>query len=222
MALALVASTQGARRDVLRQRKPWPQALRRLRATPASALETAVSTPAEAAPIDEFSNCHGGILNKLDALDGLPALLAPAALARRIATDSLEFFDHVVYAHHREEEQDLFPAVRDSAVPGAEREQVLAMVDQLTREHRQIEAAWERLKPQLRNVAKGADTTLDGEALGALVQHYREHARFEEQQFLPLSKRVLGRNGDHMAALGVALHIGRAMPGVLGRYGHRI
>ena len=59
-------------------------------------------------------------------------------------------------------------------------------------------------------------------ALAALVTHYREHAEFEEQNFLPLSKTILGRNGDHMAALGVSLHIGRAMPGVLGRYGHRI
>ncbi len=173
-------------------------------------------------PLDEFSHCHGGILTKLDALDSLPALLAPAALARRIAIDSLDFFDHVVYAHHQEEERDLFPAVLASAKPGDEHEQVSAMVDQLTREHRQIESAWEKLKPHVKAIAKGHDTALDNAALAALVTHYREHAQFEERQFLPLSKTVLGRNGDHMAALGLSMHIGRAMPGVLGRYGHRI
>ena len=54
------------------------------------------------------------------------------------------------------------------------------------------------------------------------MAHYKAHARFEEQQFLPLSKTILGRNGDHMAALGVSLHMRRALPGVMERYGHRI
>lgn len=178
--------------------------------------------PVSEQPLDEFSNCHGGILAKLDALDRLPALLAPAAEARRIAEDSLGFFTEVVYEHHAEEERELFPAVLASAERGAEREQVQALVDRLVREHRDVEAAWERLKPHLKQVAKGHDTSLDGEALGALVAHYRGHARFEETQFLPLAQRILARNGDHMAALGVSLHLRRAMPGVMQRFGHRI
>ena len=173
-------------------------------------------------PLDEFSNCHGGILHKLDELDTLPALLAPAAEARRIAAESLAFFDSVVYEHHAEEERELFPAVLSSAKAGAERDTVKVMVDQLTREHRNVESAWERLKPHLKAIAKGHDTTLDTEALTALVAHYKGHARFEEQSFLPLSKTILGRNGDHLAALGVSMHMRRAMPGLMERFGHRI
>ena len=109
-----------------------------------------------------------------------------------------------------------------SAGDGAEREQVQGLVDRLTQEHRDIEATWERLKPHLKAIAKGQDSTLDTEALAALVAHYKAHARFEEQQFLPLSKTILGRNGDHMAALGVSLHMRRALPGVMERFGHRI
>ena len=48
------------------------------------------------------------------------------------------------------------------------------------------------------------------------------HARYEEAQFLPLSKTILGRNGDHMAALGVSMHMRRVLPGVMERFGHRI
>ena len=184
-----------------------------MRATPAPIAEQ---------PLDEFSNCHGGILGKLDALDRLPALLAPAAEARRIADDSLEFFTTVVYEHHAEEERELFPAVLASAVKGTEREQVQVMVDRLTREHRDIELAWEKLKPHLKAIAKGHEAALDTDALAALVAHYKAHARYEEQQFLPLSKTILGRNGDHMAALGVSLHMRRALPGVMERFGHRI
>lgn len=182
------------------------------------------ATPAPIAeqPLDEFSNCHGGILDKLDTLDRLPALLAPAAEARRIAADSLAFFTSAVYEHHAEEERELFPAVLASAGEGTEREQVQGLVDRLTQEHRAIEATWERLKPHLKAIAKGQDSTLDTEALAALVAHYKAHARFEEQQFLPLSKTILGRNGDHMAALGVSLHMRRALPGMMERYGYRI
>lgn len=182
------------------------------------------ATPAPIAeqPIDEFSNCHGGILGKLDALGRLPALLEPAAEARRIATESLDFFTSVVYEHHAEEERELFPAVLGSAAKGAERDLVQRMVDQLTREHRDIETAWERLKPHLKAISKGHDAEFDSSALTALVAHYKAHAAFEEREFLPLSKTILGRNGDHLAALGVSLHMRRALPGVMERFGHRI
>ena len=183
---------------------------------------TPPAEPVADQPLDEFANCHGGILQHLDDLARLPALLEPAAQARRIATDALGFFDSVVYEHHREEEKELFPAVLGSATPGEERSRVKGLVDRLVQEHRDVEAAWERLKPHLKQVAKGQDTALDHNALAVMVESYRGHARFEEQQFLPLSKTILGRNGDHMAALGVSLHVRRALPGVMNRFGHRI
>lgn len=172
-------------------------------------------------PLDEFSTCHEGILQRLDDLDRLPALLEPAAQARRIAQEAVAFFGSVVYEHHAEEEKDLFPAVLSSANDD-ERAQVRAIVDRLTREHRDVEAAWERLRPHLQAIAKGQDTALDTEALQALVAHYKGHARYEEVQFLPLSQRILGRNGDHLAALGISMHLRRSMPGVMERFGHRI
>ena len=46
----------------------------------------------------------------------------------------------------------------------------------------------------------------------ALTTRYREHARFEETDFLPLSQTILGRNANHMAALGMSLHMRHAKP----------
>lgn len=172
-------------------------------------------------PLDEFANCHGGILQRLDDLDRLPALLEPARRARHIAQDAVAFFGNVIHEHHADEEKDLFPAVLASA-NDEERPRVQAMVDRLTREHRDVESAWDRLRPHLQAIAQGHDTALDTEALLALVAHYRGHARYEESQFLPLSQTILGRNGDHMAALGLSMHVRRALPGVLQRFGHRI
>ncbi len=163
-------------------------------------------------PLEQFSNCHEGILRHLHGLGELPALLAPAQQARTIAHDVVHFFRHAAFEHHVEEEQELFPAVLKSAQPGAEKERVQQLVDQLTREHRAIETQWTHLEPGLKKLAKGQPADVDGNAIAQLVAQYQAHARFEETEFLPLSHQILGRNGNHMAALGLSLHIRHLKP----------
>lgn len=169
-------------------------------------------------PLENFSDCHVGILAHLDDLAALPALLDPAARARRIAADTLEHFRTAVYEHHSEEEAELFPAVASSATAGDERRRVQSMIERLTREHREIESAWAHLEPGLKDVARGRDATLDSGAVAALVTTYRAHAAYEEKEFLPLSQTILGRDGNHLAALGLSLHLRHAVPELLGRY----
>ena len=117
-----------------------------------------------------------------------------------------------MYEHHAEEERELFPAVLASAAKGVERDKVQAIVDELTAEHRQVEAAWSKLEPKLKAVAKGHEAEVDGAEITALVQTYQAHARYEEEVFLPLSQTILGRNSNHLAALGMSMHMRHAMP----------
>lgn len=159
------------------------------------------------APLNNFSDCHAGILRRLHALDELPALLAPAARARQIAEQSVEFFREAIFEHHLEEERELFPAVLASAQPGEENERVQTMVRRLTNEHRMLEGMWKRLEGGLKKVAKGQSVELDTDDLQKLVADYRAHASYEESEFLPLSEQILGRNSNHMAALGLSLHM---------------
>ena len=166
-------------------------------------------------PLNNFSHCHAGILRHLDTFGELPALLAPAQRARAVAEDIVTFFRAAAFEHHEEEEQELFTAVLADARPGEERERVQAMIALLTREHRDIEAQWNLLEPQLKKLAKGQPAEVDGEAVSRLVEQYKAHARFEELEFLPLSEQILGRNGNHMAALGLSLHM-RHQPVILG------
>lgn len=168
--------------------------------------------PRADAPIANFSQCHVGIIEHLNALGELPALIAPAARARAIAAQTLVFFEEVIAEHHAEEERELFPAVLDSAKRGEERDRVETIVARLAAEHRQIEATWSGLKRELKQVAMGRDAELDSAAIETLVSGYRAHARFEEEVFLPLSQTILGRDANHMAALGLSLHIRRARP----------
>jgi hemerythrin-like domain-containing protein len=164
------------------------------------------------APISNFSDCHVGIVKRLKALDELPALLEPAARARQIAEDSLEFFREAIFEHHLEEERELFPAVIASAQPGEELAKVKAMAKRLTDEHRAIEALWKQLEKGLKPVAKGHSTNLDVSELHRLVTEYQAHASFEETEFLPLAEQILSRNSNHMAALGMSLHMRHVKP----------
>ncbi len=168
-------------------------------------------------PLDEFKDCHVGIVTHLHSLGELPALLDPAARARRIAADTITFFRRAVYEHHAEEEHELFPAVLNSAQAGAERARVQALADRLTSEHRLIEAIWKNIEPELKDVARGRDTRLNARDVEYLVKTYLEHARFEEAEYLPLSQTILGRNANHMAALGLSLHMRHVMPSVLAK-----
>ncbi|MFM7025526.1 MAG: hemerythrin domain-containing protein [Limnohabitans sp.] len=166
-----------------------------------------MSTTDTDAPIGHFSHCHVGILAQLSRMNELPALLGPAALARKTAEQSIAFFGKGMYVHHKEEEQELFPAVRSSAHAGPERLRVDGLIEELTAGHRELEALWESLSPALQKVAKGQDSHLDETALNRLVQQYRAHALLEENEFLPLAETILGRNSNHMAALGLSLHM---------------
>lgn len=174
----------------------------------------APSTPASSddAPLTNFTDCHVGILRRLDALDELPALLEPAARARQIAEQSLEFFREAIFEHHLEEERELFPAVLASATPGEELQRARAMTERLTQEHCMIEALWKSLEGGLKRVARGQSTDLDSADLQRLVSEYTRHAHFEETEFLPLAENILGRNSNHMAALGLSLHMRHVRP----------
>lgn len=158
-------------------------------------------------PLVNFSNCHVGIVSQLERLEELPALLAPADLARRTAQRALEFFPKAVYEHHAEEEKELFPAVLASATEGVEHMRVETLVNHLVLQHRRLEHLWESLVSDLKKIAKGQGHQLNTTALKDLVSTYQAHATMEEEEFLPLSEEILGRNSNHMAALGLSLHL---------------
>lgn len=166
-------------------------------------------------PLAGFSRCHLGILSQLQVLEELPALQAAAAQARTIATHTLALFRDAVYEHHADEERELFPAVLRSAGRGEESDFVQAMVQRLTAEHRHIETLWKKLEPAVRAIAKSHSGELDLHTVEELVRAYTAHARFEEDHFLPLAERILVRNGNHMEALDLSLHL-RHMPQPVG------
>lgn len=165
-------------------------------------------------PISNFSHCHEGILAHLQTMGELPAMATAAERAREQAEQLRQFFRNVIYNHHEEEERVLFEAVLASAEAGAEFDRVTAITVQLTREHRQVEAMYQALEPELKKMARGQSCRIDPAAIDKLVGIYRAHAEFEETEFLPLSETILSRNSNHMAALGLSLHVRHVTVGV--------
>lgn len=161
-------------------------------------------------PLNEFSLCHAGIVAQLSAVAALAMPPAADVQSRSIASALLALFRGTVPDHHADEEQELFPAVVRAASAGDERLRLQAMVDRLTTEHRVVEALWEELEPAASATARGRPGSMDHSVAADLVQRYLDHAAFEEQTFLPLAKAILGRSGERMAGLGLALHLRRA------------
>ena len=170
------------------------------------------SDPASDNAVGQFSHAHVGILMQLDRLSTLPALLAPARMAQDTAQRVVDFFREAVFEHHKDEEEALFPALLESAHAGEERQRVNTLVDALTAEHREIEGLWRQLEPELKHVAQGRSYHINAPVLEDLVSRYQAHAQVEETQLLPLADTILGRHGNHMAALGLSLHMRHQPP----------
>lgn len=153
-----------------------------------------------------FSECHHDFVARLHSALYLPELVVAAAKARAMAHDLLKLFSEGLATHHAEEEQELFPAVLRAAQPGDELDRARGMVAQLVREHRDMDARWKQLRPAVEAVASGESPSLDEAQIQDMVQHFFAHAHFEEEQFLPLAQKILGRHGEAMAALGRSLH----------------
>lgn len=104
---------------------------------------------------------------------------------------------------------------------GDEHDQLRAIVERLTRELRQVEAAWSALEHGLKAALKGAAAEPGAAAAAAPVETCKAHAHYDEETFLPLSQLTLGRDSRHMAALGTSLHLRRAVPELLDKRGFR-
>ena len=127
-------------------------------------------------PLLNFSGCHDGILKHLRELADLPKLIEsgkdPKAV-KQTAKYLEDFYHKVILQHHKEEEEELFTAVSTALHPDpillAEAKE---QIEPLTTEHRQVEAMWRDLEPDLKLLAKGKEIHLDKDKVANLVEIY--------------------------------------------------
>ncbi|GLR14950.1 hypothetical protein GCM10007907_37400 [Chitinimonas prasina] len=118
--------------------------------------------------------------------------------AASAASNILRYFDVAAPLHHADEEEDLFPALRQLDDAGLN-----TAMAKLEAEHDELAALWRAVRPWLETVAQQGLPVRPVE-LDAFAQRYPAHAQREEDEIYPaahqLSAQVLAQMGERMRA----------------------
>lgn len=162
-------------------------------------------------PVDVLKHCHGRIRKQLSTMQKLLVHLPAAGLtaqAQQAASAVLRYFDNAAPHHHADEEQDLLPMLRATAA-GDDLAVLNQVAAQILDEHRQMEAAWLSLAPQLRKIAAGEAAELSVEHVQGFVEMYAAHMEKEESFITPMAQRLF--NQEQMLQLGNAMRVRRGI-----------
>lgn len=158
-------------------------------------------------PVEMLSACHERIEDQCETLERLVKHLASNGAdkaAREAAQAILRYFDTAGDNHHLDEEEDLFPALREHAKLRLLEVEVL--VAALLMEHGRLRQAWrEQLRPELTALAEGTSVSIDAAQGKRFIKLYRDHVEREDRELLPLARDILGAGelqslGKKMAA----------------------
>jgi hemerythrin-like domain-containing protein len=162
-------------------------------------------------PLGLLSDCHRRIEHFLRVLVVVDAELAggPLAPAHRSALEaSLKYFAIAAPKHTADEEESLFPRLRDSSDAAALT--AMTLVDRLEHDHDEADehhAAVDALVKRwlTEDGLQPSDATDLHERLAQLQALYQRHIAVEDQQLFPAASRVLDRGqlrqiGREMAA----------------------
>ncbi len=93
--------------------------------------------------------------------------------------------------HHRDEEEGLFPLLRERATDD---ESLSGMLLQLSREHSIDESSADELVDLLQSLSKGSraeNPNMFGYMLRGFFESYRRHIQWENKVILPMARRLL-------------------------------
>lgn len=152
-------------------------------------------------PLEMLLACHGRVRDFCRQLDALPAHLSAHGLddaARNSIAGIVRYFDIAGPAHHQDEEDELFPIVRDS-LP-----HTLPRLERLRDEHLYLQQTWLQIRANLLALTDAQPQLLDTLSISAFTTLYREHAQVEEEWLFPtvaglFSQAQLRTAGQRMA-----------------------
>ncbi len=162
-------------------------------------------------PIELMMDCHRRIEHFLDVLLRITNLYAAVPLdeqGRTALLTALDYFKQAAPRHTADEEQSLFPRMRQTGDPALL--EAMARMDGLEADHRRAELAHGRLDDLGRRWLKYGQldkplVTKFRSILHELNSVYREHIAMEDQQVFTLASKVLDKDalaevGDEMKA----------------------
>lgn len=177
-------------------------------------------TPGFDDPLGVLRACHRRIAERLDLLERLPEYLethGPDTAAQSAAQRVLNYFERAAGHHHADEEEDLFPILREARGRPGWDDRLMAVLEELEVEHQRLAWRWARVQPSLVAIARGKR----GPALRpeALIQAYHAHMKVEDEVILPLADLLL--NPPELQRMGAAMQKRRGLsdPGISGDAG---
>jgi hemerythrin-like domain-containing protein len=158
-------------------------------------------------PLEMLAACHDKIEAQLCTLEKLVEHLAAKgadAAARSAASQVMRYFDTAGVAHHRDEDEDVFPLLRRLAAEH-DRPEVSAVINGLGQDHATMDEQWSRLRERLDAIVAGRDARLDAEDVAHFAWLYRRHMEMESALVLPFARETVGETqravlGSRMAA----------------------
>jgi len=142
-------------------------------------------------PLDRLSAWHRLGERQFDVMRWLAGDGAgPPLVVRNTAQGVLRYFDLTVTVHHRDEEDDLHPALLES-MAGSDPMCLRELAEAATLAHRAIESHWRALRPAFVALARGEPASLDLAAVDALVASCRASFEHEDRELLPTAHRLL-------------------------------
>jgi hemerythrin-like domain-containing protein len=147
-------------------------------------------------PIGLLSDCHRRIEMFLDSLEAAGRLLdnPPTDETKRVLASALRYFREAAPKHTADEEESLFPRLRD--VHGPDVQLALQELAQLENEHqlaKHLHAEIEQLGQQY--LSEGPLSSTEARDFASVVTRlramYRQHITVEEKLVFPIAARVL-------------------------------
>jgi hemerythrin-like domain-containing protein len=153
-------------------------------------IELQKAPPVKEGPIEHLFACHRRIEDRLSILERAGAHLESApGEALTAITNSLRFMDTSGVLHTVDEEQSVFPRLR-----GHLTQEELAYLDELESQHREADRVYESLKGVVAALTQSRTPELIQQyrdLVQRLAHAYRDHIASEDENLLPIGRRVL-------------------------------
>lgn len=166
-------------------------------------------------PLDVIAHDHDVQVGICDALE-LIADGLPEDVDRRLCGQVVSFLRYDLPVHHLDEEEGLFPLLRQSAITGEDLA-VAGILGQLVTEHGKDESAAEELVDHLDALGRGerpAYPDLLGYMLRGFFEGYRRHVLWENSFIIPAARRLLSEDSLLELSVKMARHRGQAVSGL--------
>ncbi|MEN3362997.1 MAG: pyridoxamine 5-phosphate oxidase [Burkholderiales bacterium] len=160
-------------------------------------------------PIAVLKHCHDRIRKQLRTLQRLMDHLEQAGAdvdAKQAATAVMRYFNNGAVNHHEDEERDLLPMLKATATD-ADAGLLQALLPDILQEHQQMDAVWQTLNRQLKEISAGTSSSLSRVDVNRFTETYLAHMEKEEAHIAPMAKRLF--SDAQMVQLGDAMRCRR-------------